>query len=127
MLDSKLSVNEIESAIHEVIFHIIEQKGETVAKLDNASSLANDLGFESLDLAQLVSMLEMRVDIDPFSRDIAITSIRTVGDLRNAYCQFAEPSGEKCFSTRPRLAPRDRGRNRGQMRARALAARMPQG
>ena len=36
-------------------------------------------------LARIVASLEMKLDVDPFAEDVAITSIRTVGDLCNAY------------------------------------------
>src|SRR5690349_15460268 len=45
-----------------------------------------DLGYQSLDLAQIVALLEQRLGVDPFERQ-AITDVRTVEDLCAAYAR----------------------------------------
>ncbi|HZS43862.1 MAG TPA: phosphopantetheine-binding protein [Blastocatellia bacterium] len=75
----------VEKTVHEVVRQIVEQKRLTTPEIKNDQRLIADLGFESLDLAQLVAMLEIRLNFDPFSNDVAITSMRTVGDIVDAY------------------------------------------
>jgi acyl carrier protein len=48
-------------------------------------ALVKDLGLDSLGLARLVAVLEMKTGWDPFAEHVAITSIRTVSDLCKAY------------------------------------------
>lgn len=43
-----------------------------------------DLGFESLDVAQLVATLELELGVDPFATT-AVSGVRTVADLCAAY------------------------------------------
>lgn len=45
------------------------------------------IGLKSLDLARLVAELEEELGFDPFAEMIPITSIRTVGDLVEAYSE----------------------------------------
>jgi acyl carrier protein len=51
----------------------------------------NTLGLDSLDMAQLVAMLEAELGLDPFA-STAISNVRTVGDLCDAYKKAASPS-----------------------------------
>jgi|GEM_PF-2017579 len=76
---------DIEKSVHEVVSQIIEQRGSLNVEIKNEHRLVADLGFESLDLAQLVAMLEIKLGVDPFANDIAITSIRRVADVIDAY------------------------------------------
>jgi acyl carrier protein len=48
-------------------------------------TLTGDLGFVSLDVAELVAILEGELGIDPFALGATIADIRTVGDLVRAY------------------------------------------
>ncbi|MCH8169021.1 MAG: acyl carrier protein [Proteobacteria bacterium] len=52
--------------------------------IEPPARLSETLGLRSLDLAQIVPTLEGDLNIDPF-QTIPITSIRTVGDLTDAY------------------------------------------
>jgi acyl carrier protein len=52
--------------------------------IDLAAKLSETLGLRSMDLAQIVLTLEDDLNSDPFQQ-IPITSIRTVGDLIQAY------------------------------------------
>lgn len=71
----------IESALRE----IQEQQGYRVMPLLAHHRVVKDLGFSSMDVAQLIAVLEMELDVDPFGSGISIMSIHTIGDLCQAY------------------------------------------
>ena len=69
-------------------------RGLNLPAIDRRQRLVDDLGLKSLDLAHLIAALERRLKADPFLRLVPITSVRTLGDLCDAYHRhFAE--GEK--------------------------------
>jgi acyl carrier protein len=85
MLNARLTGQAIERMIHEEIRHILDERDEQMPDIANAALLYADLGLTSLDLAQLVAVLETQLQADPFEHLVAITEIRTVGDLCQAY------------------------------------------
>jgi acyl carrier protein len=80
----------LEKTIHEAIRDVGEQRGLTLPPIGDQQHLIADLGFKSLDLAQLIAVLETTLRADPFARLIPITQVRTVGDLCSAYRQFLD-------------------------------------
>ncbi|WP_053745303.1 MULTISPECIES: acyl carrier protein [unclassified Streptomyces] len=68
-----------------VLLEIVNEVAGPVEHLDDDQLLVDQLGLESLHLARLVAVLEMELDTDPFSDDMPITGVRTVGDLLQAY------------------------------------------
>lgn len=64
---------------------ILAEKGLPVRKLERRDRLSDSLGLSSLDLAILVSELEVSFGADPFAQLVPITDIRTFGDLVHAY------------------------------------------
>jgi acyl carrier protein len=53
--------------------------------IEDSSELVNDLGFTSLDVAELVAVLEMELDRDPFSKGASLLNVRTVADFCEVY------------------------------------------
>ncbi|PII40828.1 acyl carrier protein [Bacillus velezensis] len=49
-----------------------------------------DLGFSSLDIAQLVAQMEMETGVDPFSQGETISSITTVGSICDIYQKYMD-------------------------------------
>lgn len=49
-----------------------------------------DLGFSSLDIAQLVAQMEMGTGVDPFSQGETISSITTVGSICDIYQKYMD-------------------------------------
>lgn len=45
----------------------------------------SDIAISSLDLAEMVSSLEAKYDVDPFESETSITDIVTLGDLCQAF------------------------------------------
>lgn len=60
-----------EIIILSAINKILEKKGKkSLEKLDDKLSLRNDLGFDSLDLAELTVRIENKIGIDIFEKGI---------------------------------------------------------
>jgi hypothetical protein len=83
-----------EQTIFQVLREIASQRTPGLPALEKRHTLTYDLGLRSLDLAQLVATLEIELRADPFARLVPITSVRTVGDVCDAYglC-FEAPAG----------------------------------
>ncbi|MFI1682000.1 acyl carrier protein [Streptomyces sp. NPDC020607] len=73
------------------LLDIVNEVAGPVEHLDEDQLLVDQLGLESLHLARLVAVLEMELDADPFSDEMPITSVRTVGDLLEAYAPAVRP------------------------------------
>jgi|GEM_PF-1421121 len=74
-----------------VVLDVVQEKSPEIEAVRPDQMLVEDLGLRSLDLARIIAKLEMKLDVDPFAELVAVTSIRTPGDLSAAYA--------KCFST----------------------------
>jgi acyl carrier protein len=76
----------VQNSINQVIEQIASEQLLQIPPLTDKLSLVDDLGFASLDIATLIAMLEDIFKFDPFAEgQIAITDIRTVGDLYKVY------------------------------------------
>lgn len=106
----------LESIVHEVVLEIVREKTPSVTQVGNHQSLNADLGLKSLDLARIVANLEMALEADPFAELVSITSVRTVGDLLNAYRRFFD--NEQAPAAQEEL---EEGRSRARARQEALS------
>jgi len=80
----------LESKIAEILREVLSlRKQERSGGITPDSLLIDDLHLDSMEIAQLIAALEFELEVDPFSTKVAITSIRRVGDLYDAY--------EKCL------------------------------
>lgn len=75
----------VERTVHEVVLEVVRRKKVETTNVRNEDRLHANLGLGSLDLAEIVAKLETVLGVDPFAEDVAVTSIRSVGDLRQAY------------------------------------------
>ena len=89
MLTGKPGFAEIRQTIYRAIVEIVGRSGRTAPAFDDDDLLV-DTGLASLDLAALVARLERVWRVDPFIEAVAITEIRTVGDLCRAYRDFID-------------------------------------
>jgi acyl carrier protein len=80
--------DEIRATVHDVILNVARRVQPTLSELQAEQELVHHLGLRSMDLARILAMLELRLDADPFAELIAVTSVRTVGDVVNAYQMF---------------------------------------
>ncbi len=77
--------------IIETIHTVMDERGLDTSQLDESAKLVDTLGLKSMDIAEIVLHLEDDLEVDPF-REIPITSVRTVGDLINAYQVTLDPA-----------------------------------
>ncbi|MCB0207832.1 MAG: acyl carrier protein [Anaerolineae bacterium] len=83
----------LEQIIRNVILAVAQEESIEVVTLHDSQKLVDDLGFKSLDLARILAILELKLGVDPFSSNlVAITDVRTVGDLCTAYRRGREGS-----------------------------------
>jgi acyl carrier protein len=82
---------ELENVVHEKIRMLLEERGGDVPAIHGADGLNGVLGLSSLDLAIVVGELESALGVDPFSKIVSITSIRSVDDLVGAYLKAYLP------------------------------------
>ena len=74
----------IRETVADTVRDVMTARGLDLAGFSTGARLAEGLGLKSMDLAQIVLVLEDELDCDPFQQ-ISITSIRTVDDLVRAY------------------------------------------
>ncbi len=84
MLESIPDQDRIRAAVEETVADVMAQRNLDAALISADAKLSETLGLRSMDLAQIVLTLEDDLETDPFQQ-IPITSIRTVGDLTQAY------------------------------------------
>jgi len=84
MLEVTNSRDAIARRVAGTIAEVMAQRGLDPAAIAPEAKLSDTLGLKSMDLAQIVLDLEDGLETDPF-QTIPITSIRTVGDLIEAY------------------------------------------
>jgi acyl carrier protein len=74
----------VEEKITAVVLDLARRRQPGLTQITPEQVLTTELGLESLDLAQLVAVLEEQLGVDPFATT-AMTNVRTVGDLCAAY------------------------------------------
>jgi acyl carrier protein len=84
MLETTLTEARVADTVNSTIAAVMAARDLDPGGIEPLARLSETLGLRSLDLAQIVLTLEDDLDIDPFQQ-IPITSIRTVGDLTDAY------------------------------------------
>lgn len=58
---------------------LANRQKQTIESISSKSSLRNDLGFDSLDLAELTVRIEVEYDVDIFEDGV----VTTVGEILN--------------------------------------------
>jgi len=77
-------LSSMEDTIYAVLRDLALRHNPQLAEIKPHDVLVDDLRLESLDVAELVALLEDKLGVDPFA-ETAITSVRTVSDLCSAY------------------------------------------
>jgi acyl carrier protein len=79
---------DVAATVREAILAVYRDTGRSPLETPAASLLGSDLGLDSLDLAQIIVLLERSLGVDPF-RDARATTphppIRTVAHLVTLY------------------------------------------
>ena len=78
-------MDEIEQTVVETILEVVQRRQPETTEIEGSQSLTKDLGLGSMDYAEIVAILELKLGVDPFATEISITSIHTVADLCSAY------------------------------------------
>lgn len=78
-------MNKIKNTINNVVREIQEQQSYPQIELKQEHNITRDLGFISLDIAQLIASLEMELGVDPFAQGVLLTEVTTIGKLYNVY------------------------------------------
>nr|WP_013933271.1 acyl carrier protein [Pseudoalteromonas sp. SANK 73390]CBK62719.1 tacpD [Pseudoalteromonas sp. SANK 73390] len=84
MLNVQQIKNEVLDSIIQEVATILSEKLLPITHIENSTAFS-ELSLTSLDLAELISNLEARYEVDPFEELVAITSIVTIEDLASAY------------------------------------------
>ena len=113
MLETAPDQVDLEKLVHSELRRLLVERDRPPGVIEASSRLGLDLGFESLDLALLVARLEVATGLDPFAEDVAITSIRTVGDVVSAYRHMGGPPAGGGYEDEDLLAVQRRARSRG--------------
>ena len=90
MLAKNESADHVAKTVFDTITDLLEEQGLENSGFDESAKLVDTLGLKSMDIAQVVLVLEDELEADPF-QEIPITSVRTVGDLINAYRVTLDP------------------------------------
>lgn len=73
----------MEKKLLEIINTVLENRGKkTISKLKPKQSLRDDIGFDSLDLAELTVRIEAEYDIDVFENGIVNTVSEVIKKLK---------------------------------------------
>jgi len=79
-------MNEVFEFVKDSINEILMMNGLEETEVSEDSKIVQDLGLKSLDIAQLIAMLEAEYDVDPFTSGKAtLANVLTVSDLCKLY------------------------------------------
>lgn len=85
-------MSEVKGTILSVIREIQERNNYPLKEISDDTMIVKNLGFTSLDVAELVAVLEMELGVDPFSQGVSIMNIHTAGELFSVYSRSTETS-----------------------------------
>ena len=88
----------------DVVGGVVREKSAGSSPSSADQTLVDDLGLRSLDLARIIAKLELKLGVDPFAEMVAVTSIRTVGDLCAAYASCFE-RGRRSVEAEAEVSP----------------------
>lgn len=71
--------------LQRLICALQQQQGYRQIEVHSGTHLTRDLGFTSLDIAQLIAMLEDELGIEPFANGATLDQIATAGDLAQLF------------------------------------------
>jgi len=78
--------------VAEIVRSILAQKKDAreIDDLSENMNLIGDIGLNSLDMAQLVTSLELEFGVDPFSDGVTVADIQTVGNIVRVYGKYLQ-------------------------------------
>jgi hypothetical protein len=72
------------TAVREAVRKVVPAE-QAQADYSDSMRLVEEIGLKSLAIARVIALLEIQYGVDPFSRHVSVTSVRTLGDLVRAY------------------------------------------
>ncbi len=78
-------MNQKVKIINDIIKEIQSQNSLVTIGLKGDMKIVKDLGFSSLDVAQLIATLELEFGMDPFAEDVSIMDVHTLDELYQLY------------------------------------------
>ena len=78
-----LDAEQVRQTVVRVLAEVARQTARPTA-IEGATALA-ELGLRSLDLAEVIALLEMEFDYDPFVEGATLAEVRTIDDLASLY------------------------------------------
>jgi acyl carrier protein len=78
-------MEDVKDKIKALIVDIMAQSDLPEKTITDTSLIVKDLGFTSLDVAELIANLEMELGIDPFSNGVSLLDVRSFGDICEVY------------------------------------------
>jgi acyl carrier protein len=80
-----MPADDVERIVIAAVLEVARRGSPGLAAVAPHQTLIVELGLSSLDLAELVAVLDADLGADPFAADVVIGDVRTVGDLIQAY------------------------------------------
>jgi hypothetical protein len=74
------------------IRRLLQRLGHTAPSISASDTLTGTLGLPSVEILALLPRLSAMLGVDPFAATLAVTDLRTVGDLFQAYANARSPS-----------------------------------
>jgi len=78
-------VEQLQQTIKNAVAEIARARNPDLGEVELDQALIEELGFDSLAMAQLLAVLEVTLGVDPFTRHTTIDDVRTIRDLCRAY------------------------------------------
>jgi acyl carrier protein len=83
-------VKNVREKINAVLLEIQSRNRYKAVELKDEFRIVSDLGFSSLDIAELLALLEMELGVDPFAQGVSIMDVHTIGKLHEVYAVALE-------------------------------------
>lgn len=83
-------MSDVKETILRVLREIQVRNNYPLREINDNTMVVKSLGFSSLDVAELVAVLEMELGVDPFSQGVSIMKVHTVGELCTVYTESLE-------------------------------------
>jgi acyl carrier protein len=91
MLNRPITRETVFAEVRSELLRVIAKKPREAAPITEEANFS-ELNVSSLELAEVISNLEATFDVDPFAEQVSITSIRSVGDVCDAYLLCLDPT-----------------------------------
>lgn len=78
-------MDSIKATVDSVLKEIQQRNNYPMRALNDEVKVVDGLGFSSLDVAELVAILEIETGVDPFASGVSIMDVHTIADLHRVY------------------------------------------